>query len=328
MENHPALYDQVSRRFLDWERRKLRIRRELNLYKASILCLQEVDRYSDLADLLKQDGFDGIYKARTGDACDGCAIFWREEIFTLLHHESIEFREFDLRNNVAQFCVLEMKSNHLDDNAKSQISEKQTFLVGNTHTLYNPKRGDIKIGQIRLFVKNAHKLSKEWGNIPVVIAGDLNSTPQSAIYKFLASSELDLLRHNRRQLSGQIEGRERYGSCRAHTEVSNSWSNEELQLAAGSEEITRLQHYLQLRSAYVGVPGSSRTRDRYGEPLVTTYHSDFMGTVDYIWHSKDLVPVGVVETLPVDMLRKMRGLPTEDWGSDHFALVCKLAFSR
>lgn len=304
------------------------IRRELNLYKASILCLQEVDRYDELADLLKQDGFSGIYKARTGEACDGCAIFWREELFTLLNHESIEFREFDLRDNVAQFCVLEMKSNHVDENAKSQISERQAFLVGNTHTLFNPKRGDIKIGQIRLFLNKAHKLSKEWGNIPVVIAGDLNSTPESAIYQFLASSELDLLRHNRRQLSGQLDVGERWRPVRAHTKVSSSWSKEDLQLAAGSEEVTHLQHHLQLRSAYGGVPGSSRTRDRYGEPLVTTYHSSFMGTVDYIWHSKDLFPVGVVETLPVDVLRKIGGLPTEEWGSDHFALVCKLAFAR
>ena len=29
--------------------------------------------------------------------------------------------------------------------------------------------------------------------------------------------------------------------------------------------------------------GSCRTRDNYGEPLATSYHSEFMGTVDYIW---------------------------------------------
>lgn len=30
--------------------------------------------------------------------------------------------------------------------------------------------------------------------------------------------------------------------------------------------------------------GSCRTRDRCGEPLATSYHSKFMGTVDYIWY--------------------------------------------
>ncbi|KAL5719195.1 hypothetical protein ACHQM5_012007 [Ranunculus cassubicifolius] len=183
------------------------------------------------------------------------------------------------------------------------------------------------IGEIRLFVKKAQLLSKEWGNIPVVIAGDLNSTPQSGIYNFVASSDLDLLRHDSRELSGQIELPSRWRPFRAHSEVSNRWSKEQIQLVAGSEGKTHLRHYLDLRSAYAGVPGSSSTRDNGGEPLVTTFHSNFMGTVDYIWHSKDLVPVGVLETLPVDALRKMRGLPSEEWGSDHFALVCKLAFA-
>jgi len=29
--------------------------------------------------------------------------------------------------------------------------------------------------------------------------------------------------------------------------------------------------------------GTYRTRDQRGEPLATTYHSRFLGTVDYIW---------------------------------------------
>ncbi|KAL5726166.1 hypothetical protein ACHQM5_009234 [Ranunculus cassubicifolius] len=283
-ENHWYLYKDISSRYLNWERRKRCIHREVKCYNASVLCLQEVDRYSDLVEMLKPDGYRGIYKARTGDTRDGCAIFWRDDMFTLLHVESIEFRDFDLRDNVAQFCVL----------------------------------------KIRLFVKKAQLLSKEWGNIPVVIAGDLNSTPQSGIYNFVASSELDLLRHDSRELSGQIELPSRWRPFSAHNEVSNRWSKEQIQLVAGSEGKTHLRHYLDLRSAYAGVPGSSSTRDNGGEPLVTTCHSNFMGTVDYIWHSKDLVPVGVLETLPV---RKMRGLPSEEWGSDHFALVCKLAFA-
>ncbi|KAF5175852.1 Carbon catabolite repressor protein 4-like protein [Thalictrum thalictroides] len=288
----------------------------------------EVDRFSDLADLLKEDGFKGTYKARTGEACDGCAIFWKEDMFTLMHQESIEFRDFNLRDNVAQFCVLKMRPNHSEKDTNNKISKTQTLLIGNIHALFNPNRGDIKMGQIRLFVKKAHTISGEWGNIPVTIAGDLNSAPQSAIYKFLASSELDLLQYDRRQLSGQIEGyRSRWEFIRAHTKAASSWSEEELQLAAGSEGITHLQHYLQLCSAYVGVPGSSCTRDGYGEPLATSYHSKFMGTVDYIWHSKGLIPVGVVETLPIDILRKNGGLPSEEWGSDHLALVCKLAFA-
>ncbi|KAK9105705.1 hypothetical protein Scep_022549 [Stephania cephalantha] len=332
---HPDLYDGVPPRFLEWERRRRLIRKEIKRYSPSILCFQEVDRFFDLAEVLKEDGFGGVYKARTGDACDGCAIFWKEEKFTLLHQESIEFNQFDLRNNVAQFCILKMNVNHssTDGNPHSSLSlPTRSIIVGNTHMLFNPNRGDIKLGQIRLFVERAYKLSKEWGDIPVVISGDFNSTPKSAIYQYLASSELNLLLHDRRRISGQVDCS---SSCRTFTastvNVNRSltfrWNEEELYLAAGSIVDTHLYHKLRLSSAYAGVPGNFKTRDGDGEPLATSYHSKFMGTVDYIWHSKELVPVRVVETLPIDNLRKTGGLPSKKWGSDHLSLVCELAFS-
>lgn len=106
------------------------------------------------------------------------------------------------------------------------------------------------------------------------------------------------------------------------------WSVEELRLASGRGGVTHLQHHLKLHSAYSGVPGNHKTRDDNGEPLATSYHSKFMGTVDYIWHSDDLIPVRVLETLPIDILRKSGGLPSEKWGSDHLAVVCELAFAN
>ncbi|WRX19073.1 hypothetical protein QQP08_011560 [Theobroma cacao] len=110
-------------------------------------------------------------------------------------------------------------------------------------------------------------------------------------------------------------------------QLSYRWSDEELVLATGDEGVTHLQHKLKLCSAYAGIPGSSRTRDSHGEPLATSYHSKFMGTVDYIWHTGELVPVRVLETLPIDILRRNASLPNERLGSDHLALVCELAFA-
>ncbi|XP_058091543.1 carbon catabolite repressor protein 4 homolog 5 isoform X2 [Magnolia sinica] len=343
---HVDLYNRVPPQNLNWDWRKKLICKELNLYMPGILCFQEVDRFDDLADLLHEDGFKGVYKGRTGEACDGCAIFWREELFTLLHQEDLEFRKFGLRDNVAQLCVLKMNLNHSKSSRsngtypqKARTTPSRSILVGNIHVLFNPNRGDIKLGQIRLFLETAHRLSQEWGNIPVIIAGDLNSMPQSAIYQFLASSELDILMYDRRKMSGQIEcpssskpfSNQSATTTRSLLCISNPmryrWSEEEIRLAAGCRGCTHLQHHLKLHSAYIGVPGDCHTRDNDGEPLATSYHSKFMGTVDYIWHSEDLVPVAVVETLPINILRKTGGLPSEKWGSDHLALVCELAFA-
>ncbi|KAH7528755.1 hypothetical protein FEM48_Zijuj05G0105900 [Ziziphus jujuba var. spinosa] len=340
---HPDLYCKVPRRFLEWDRRKTLIHEEINRYDASILCLQEVDRFDDLDNLFQKDGFKGVYKVRTGEADDGCAIFWKEELFTLLHQENIEFQNFGLRNNVAQLCVLKMNQDLSELDVDSQTSltpttKSRSLVIGNIHVLFNPNRGDVKLGQVRLFLEKAYKLSREWGCIPVIIGGDLNSIPQSPMYQFMASSKLDVRHYDRRRISEQVQHPSQCGSFRSQNEKASSfwtsisrpmlyrWSEEELQLATGSEGVTYLQHHLKLCSAYLGVPGSCRTRDDHGEPLATSYHSKFKGTVDYIWHTEELVPVRVLETLPVNILKRIGGLPNEKWGSDHLALVCELAF--
>ncbi|XP_010036884.2 carbon catabolite repressor protein 4 homolog 5 [Eucalyptus grandis] len=340
---HQDLYTEVQPRFLKWRRRKKLIRKELNVYDASIVCFQEVDRFDDLADLLKKDGFGGVYKARTGEANDGCAIFWKDDRFTLVHQDNIEFKTFGLRDNVAQLCVLKMKQRVMPDSpaqsSASLLDQNQLLLVANIHVLFNPNRGDVKLGQIRLLLEKAHQLSEIWGKIPVIIGGDLNSMPQSAIYQFLASSELDIRLYDRRKISGQIDCLSA-NSCVKHQNRNSlsikwkpasrqcvyRWNDDDLRLATGSAKVTHLQHHLDLCSAYFGIPGSCRTRDDCGEPLATSYHSRFMGTVDYIWHTKELVPVRVLETLPIDALKRTGGLPSKKWGSDHLALVCELAF--
>ncbi|XP_009106044.1 carbon catabolite repressor protein 4 homolog 5 isoform X1 [Brassica rapa] len=333
--NHMDLYYNIPPQHLEWSRRKHLICKEISRYNATILCLQEVDRFDDLDSLLKLRGFEGVHKRRTGEASDGCSIFWKEKLFKLLHHQEIEFDRFGLRNNVAQLCVLEMNCEDPESKLRVQSSEQTStsprrLVVGNIHVLFNPKRGDIKLGQVRLLLERAYKLSQEWGNIPVAIAGDLNSTPKSAIYDFVASADLDTQLHDRRQISGQSDLDTNRSPFRNHYAVSasqtNEWSEEELQLATGGQATTHVRHELKLNSAYAGVPGTQRTRDQCGEPLATTCHSRFQGTVDYIWHTKELVPVRVLETLPTDVLRRTGGLPSEKWGSDHLAIACELGF--
>ncbi|KAI5382941.1 Carbon catabolite repressor protein 4 3, variant 3 [Lathyrus oleraceus] len=82
-------------------------------------------------------------------------------------------------------------------------SNSRRLLVGNIHVLYNPNRGEVKLGQIRFLASKAQILSQKWGNAPVILAGDFNSTPQSGIYKFLSSSELNIKLYDRNELSGQ-----------------------------------------------------------------------------------------------------------------------------
>ncbi|KAF3793947.1 Carbon catabolite repressor protein [Nymphaea thermarum] len=229
---HRDLYPNIPSSFLEWNRRLHLICEELRLWQPDIVCLQEVDRFHDLMNTLNNGGYVGSYKRRTGEAMDGCAMLWKENVFRMLEEESIEFRGFDLRDNVAQLFVFEMKK-----------VKTRRLVVGNIHVLFNPNRGDIKLGQIRMLLQKAHALSQKWGGVPVVLAGDFNSTPQSAIYEFLALSKYD-------------------------------WTEEELTIASGNSKCRILENPLKLCSCYANVQGMG-TRGAHGEPQATSYHSRY-----------------------------------------------------
>lgn len=210
-KNHwQQLYMHIPHHIMDWDWRKGRILLELGLWSPDIICLQEVDRFQELQEELKQRGYGGICKERTGIATDGCAIFWRNSRFELLHEENIEYSKLDLRDNVAQICVLESKYSgnaqvgvNDSENSKQKLGGVNRVVVCNIHVLFNPKRGEIKLGQVRVLLERAHTVSKAWDDAPVVIAGDFNCTPKSPLYDFLSKYELDISDLGRNAISGQ-----------------------------------------------------------------------------------------------------------------------------
>lgn len=105
--NHKHLYRNVPLEYLNWEHRRRLICQELLSLSADIICLQEVDKYDDLLCFLENAGYDGAFKRRTGGNVDGCAMFWKAKKFRLLERVSIEYKQYGLRDNVAQLSVLE-----------------------------------------------------------------------------------------------------------------------------------------------------------------------------------------------------------------------------
>ncbi|KAK7293642.1 hypothetical protein RJT34_16514 [Clitoria ternatea] len=195
------LYFHIPQHMLDWQWRKRRLIFELGLWSADIMCLQEVDRFQELAEELKLKGYSGIWKMRTGNAVDGCAIFWQTSRFKLLYEESIEYNKLGLRDNVAQVCVLEFINQN--GSPQSSLTGNRKVVVCNIHVLYNPNRGEIKLGQVRVLLDKAKAVSKFWDGAPVVICGDFNCTPKSPLYNFISEQKLDLSGIDRDKVSGQ-----------------------------------------------------------------------------------------------------------------------------
>lgn len=104
--------------------------------------------------------YETAYASRTGDRTDGCLTFWRAQCFSVREVHTVCMRDHGLKDNVALLVLLEPKAGPQQgewqwDTGKRQKAQKAgsgsaadappALLVGNTHLLFNPKRGDIKV---------------------------------------------------------------------------------------------------------------------------------------------------------------------------------------
>lgn len=137
-------------------------------------------------------GYQCEYKKRTGNKPDGCAVIFKVSRLSLLSSNPVEFfRSGDAlldRDNVG--LVLLLRPN----GAERRGADPSAFLcVANTHLLYNPNRGDIKLAQLAILLAEIGRLSRlpDGSANPVVLCGDFNSTPRSPLYGFLTTGRLD-----------------------------------------------------------------------------------------------------------------------------------------
>lgn len=76
----------------------------------------------------------------------------------------------------------------------------RTVCVANTHLLYNPKRGDVKLGQLCMLLAELHRVAPDQ---PLVLCGDFNTLPRSPLHELLHTGRLRLDGLQRDLLSGQ-----------------------------------------------------------------------------------------------------------------------------
>jgi endonuclease/exonuclease/phosphatase family metal-dependent hydrolase len=80
--------------------------------------------------------------------------------------------------------------------------------IANTHILFNPKRGDIKLAQLRLLVQRLKLLTAaavppaEVGHVVALLMGDFNSTPHTPLYTFMRQGWVDCLAQHRKDMAG------------------------------------------------------------------------------------------------------------------------------
>nr|XP_009673958.1 PREDICTED: protein angel homolog 1 isoform X1 [Struthio camelus australis] len=179
---------------LNWNYRLPNILQEIHHWDPDVLCLQEVQEnhyWEQLEPTFRMMGFACFYKRRTGRKTDGCAVCYKHSKFQLISVSPIEYFRPGLdvlnRDNVGLVLLLQpLLPEGLD------LKMASPLCVANTHVLYNPRRGDVKLAQMALLLAEIDKIAKttEGSYCPVILCGDLNSVPDSPLYKFIRNGQL------------------------------------------------------------------------------------------------------------------------------------------
>ncbi|KAM9340846.1 protein angel homolog 1 [Symphorus nematophorus] len=197
LEDNQELYIHCPLEVLDWSYRCTQLLEEIQKWAPDILCLQEVQEnhyHEQLYPVLSQMGYTCVYKRRTGTKTDGCATCYRSSCFSEVSVTPLEFfrPETELldRHNVGIVLLLRPVVT-----GGSEVKAKAPPLcVANTHLLFNPRRGDVKLAQLAIILAEMDSVVKsckaKGEHCNLILCGDFNSVPNMALYQLITTGEL------------------------------------------------------------------------------------------------------------------------------------------
>jgi len=311
-----SMYPYAEKWTLSWSWRKHLILKELKSMAADIITLQEVqkDAYDDwFKPQLAEAGYEGIYQQKKREpifhrgkyVAEGCATFYKTTRFKRVDKHVIDYDKLssnELQNNseqdqtglqrlskgnIAVAVILEdlhIKATH--SSQAQSASGGHMLCVINTHILADPGFADVKLWQANMLLRSLEQTCK---HMPMLLCGDFNSMPESAVYELL-----------------------RTGSVRS--------DHEDLKVdPCGLLQKTTFRHNLRIGTSYETCNGR--------EAEYTNYTEDFKGTLDYIWYSSDdLVVLAISQVDDEGQLSQETALPSSTRPSDHVSLVATFKY--
>uniref|UniRef100_A0AC34FGN8 Endonuclease/exonuclease/phosphatase domain-containing protein n=1 Tax=Panagrolaimus sp. ES5 TaxID=591445 RepID=A0AC34FGN8_9BILA len=182
-EKHKHLYGHLLHLKYGWQDRWNILSNELANLQSDIYCLQGVQKQRAVACykvLFDKKGMNVFFTGRGQTKGDGCAIYWNPKKFEAIEKISInlDYKVENLdRSNVAQLICFK------------HIPTEKELIVVNSHLLYDPDRGDIKVYQLAVIIAHIQKARTK--NQSIIFCGDLNIYPNSPIYKLIMEGKLN-----------------------------------------------------------------------------------------------------------------------------------------
>ncbi|ETO10218.1 hypothetical protein RFI_27159, partial [Reticulomyxa filosa] len=326
-------YPYVNSHVLNWDYRKYNITREILRYCPDIICLQEVqlNHFEEFFQKeFQEHNYEGIFRTKTRDSIrekrsiDGCAIFFNKNRYDVRSRYHVDFNE-TARQYLAQHFHLDPKNipkdtQHpcrqmirrlhkgnvalillLTEKTNSAYDHPHELIVANTHMYWDPKFTDVKVWQTYMLCKELQKLRALGHNAPIVLCGDFNSEPSSAVYQILVQSKIDKTAYNVKLVSSRIT---------IQIELIKEYGEQNI------PSLEELQHELNFVSAYTN------------EPKYTNYTAHYKGTLDYVLYSKEkLSCLSHLEEVEETQLSKEMALPNSVHSSDHVPLMAEFGYN-
>ena len=304
LEAHRELY--APWKDCDARRRSAATARELRGYRAALLCLQEVEpEFVDAATGAVARGA-RCFAPSAPPRTDGCLVVWDSRAFRCREASALVLDAGEAKVNAAAVAALEHRGGAV-------------LVVASAHLLFNPNRADLRLKQAVQLLAEVDRLRRAHAAAGVVLCGDLNASPGSAVYALLARGRVAAAALEERATTGATTREQ------PHAQSGHKGSGTASQpVYDASDAGGVLESPLgPLASAYAEPLGSLPSAA--GEPAFTTYIGrGTKGAVDYVFHA-GLRAVGRFELLPRWLLRQSDGLPAGALASDHMALVARLA---
>ncbi|XP_065172268.1 2',5'-phosphodiesterase 12-like [Atheta coriaria] len=202
-------YNYCPIEYLAIDYRKQLLLKEMFGYNADVLCCQEVDNkiYSFyFRPEFHKINYGSIYNKKGNRIPEGLAIFYNKSRFSFADQGQIVFN-LEIKTNRTMRNIMRIIEN--DDEAydtfmkqpssmqfillKSKNSN-QTVILANTHLYYHPDANNIRLLQTAVcleFLRGLHqKEMKKNTNVSLLFCGDLNSKPESDVYKFITEGAI------------------------------------------------------------------------------------------------------------------------------------------
>jgi len=246
----------------------------------------------------------------------------------LIDYANIAINRPDMKNHHDIFNRVMPKDNIGIISLFESRTSGARIIVANTHLAWEPTLADVKLVQTAILMENVTRLAEKYvrwpalkdkrmiqmplsvledgqelpeipdpgpsqeyrsnTEIPLLVCGDYNSTPDSSVYELLSA--------------GRVSP--------AHSDFGNH--------QYGSFTRDGVEHPFSMRSAYVHLDGTP------DELTFTNYVPTFTGVIDYIWYSTNTLEV--VELLgPPDRqhLKRVPGFPNYHFPADHIQIMAE-----